>query len=110
MVDEVSLNWPEGGDLEMIRETFLKSGRKVLEKADVEMRDTGVTAETKMLEIETFGHRTADMIAADTEAWPADLIVIGTHGRRGLNRLLLGSVAEGVVRVATKPMLLIRGK
>jgi len=38
----------------------------------------------------------------------ADLIVIGTHGRRGVNRLLLGSVAESVARVATKPVLLIR--
>ena len=39
----------------------------------------------------------------------ADLIVIGTHGRTGFNRLLLGSVAEGVVRTASIPVLLIRG-
>jgi nucleotide-binding universal stress UspA family protein len=39
----------------------------------------------------------------------ADLIVIGTHGRRGFNHLLLGSVAEGVIRLATKPVLVIRG-
>ncbi|MFZ3083049.1 universal stress protein [Rhodoferax ferrireducens] len=49
-------------------------------------------------------------IAADAEAWPADLIVICTHGRSGLTHLLMGSVAEGVVRIATKPVLLIRGK
>ena len=110
VVDEVSLNWPEGGDFVEIKETFRKSSRQILEKADAEMRKAGMTAETKMLEIETFGHRVADMIAAEAEAWPADLIVIGTHGRRGVNRLLLGSVAEGVARVATKPVLLIRGK
>ncbi len=110
VVDEVSLNWPEGGDFAAVRETFRKSSRKILEKADAEMRKAGVTAETKMLEIETFGHRVADMIAVEAEAWPADLIVIGTHGRRGVNRLLLGSVAEGVARVASKPVLLIRGK
>lgn len=110
VVDEVSLNWPEGGDLEEVQETFRKFSRKILEKADAGMRKAGMTAETKMLEIETFGHRVADMIAAEAEAWPADLIVIGTHGRRGMNRLLLGSVAEGVARVATKPVLLIRGK
>ena len=34
-------------------------------------------------------------------AWPADDIVMGSHGRRGMNRLLLGSVSEGVVRHAT---------
>lgn len=41
--------------------------------------------------------------------FPADLIVIGTHGRRGLNRFLLGSVADGVVRLSPSPVLLIRG-
>ena len=39
----------------------------------------------------------------------ADLIVIGTHGRRGLARALLGSVAENVVRTATRPVLTIHG-
>jgi nucleotide-binding universal stress UspA family protein len=63
-----------------------------------------------MAEIETIGHRVADVIAAEAAAWPADLIVVGTHGRRGVNRLLLGSVAEGVARVATRPVLLIRGQ
>ncbi|KTD42196.1 universal stress protein [Legionella parisiensis] len=42
--------------------------------------------------------------------WPADLIVVGTHGRRGYQHLLLGSVAEGVIRNAPMPVLLIRGK
>ena len=110
VVDEISLNWPEGGDFEEVKETFRKSGRKILEKADAEMRKAGMTADIKMLEIETFGHHVADTIAAEAETWPADLIVIGTHGRRGVNRLLLGSVAESVARVATKPVLLIRGK
>ncbi len=40
--------------------------------------------------------------------WQADLIVIGTHGRRGFRHLLLGSVAEGVIRMAAQPVLLIR--
>ena len=39
----------------------------------------------------------------------ADLIVLGTHGRRGLARALLGSVAEKVVRTATVPVLTVRG-
>ena len=39
----------------------------------------------------------------------ADLIVIGTHGRRGLARALLGSVAENVIRTATRPVLTIHG-
>lgn len=39
----------------------------------------------------------------------ADLIVVGTHGRRGLARALLGSVAENVIRTSTRPVLAIRG-
>lgn len=46
-------------------------------------------------------------LAVDLEA---DLIVVGTHGRRGLRRLLLGSVAEGVVRLAHCPVLVVRPK
>ena len=41
--------------------------------------------------------------------WRADLIVIGTHGRRGLKRLVMGSDAEQIVRTAPAPVLLVRG-
>lgn len=40
--------------------------------------------------------------------WPADLIVIGSHGRGGVKRALLGSVAEGVMRHAPCPVLVVR--
>lgn len=42
--------------------------------------------------------------------WPADLIVIGSHGRGGIRRALLGSVAEGVMRHAPCPVLVVRAK
>lgn len=42
--------------------------------------------------------------------WPADLIVIGSHGRGGVRRALLGSVAEGVMRQAPCPVLVVRAK
>jgi nucleotide-binding universal stress UspA family protein len=40
--------------------------------------------------------------------WPADLIVIGTHGRTGMKHMLIGSVAEKVVRLATCPVCTVR--
>ncbi|MDX2052420.1 MAG: universal stress protein [Polyangiaceae bacterium] len=46
-------------------------------------------------------------LASDLES---DMLVVGTHGRRGVERLLLGSVAEGVVRMASCPVLVVRGK
>lgn len=73
-------------------------------------RGAEIPVETRLIEINTLGHSIPEMIAEDAETWPADLIVICTHGRRGLSHLFLGSVAERVVRVATKPVLLIRGK
>jgi nucleotide-binding universal stress UspA family protein len=49
-------------------------------------------------------------IVAAAKDWPADLIVIGSHGRAGIKRALLGSVAEGVMRHAPCPVLVVRAK
>ena len=54
--------------------------------------------------------RVSDVINKQADEWPADLVVIGTHGRRGFDRIMLGSVAEAVVRTCNSPVLLIRGK
>jgi len=53
--------------------------------------------------------RVSDAIVEEARRWGADLIVTGTHGRRGLDRLLLGSVAEGVARASPVSVLLVRG-
>jgi universal stress protein A len=47
-------------------------------------------------------------IVAAAQELGADLIAMGTHGRRGVTRLVLGSVAESVVRTAPCPVLLVR--
>ena len=52
--------------------------------------------------------RVSEEIVEEARRWQADLIVLGTHGRRGLNRLLLGSVAEAVVRISPVSVLLAR--
>jgi nucleotide-binding universal stress UspA family protein len=52
----------------------------------------------------------ATEIAKAAKEWPADLIVIGSHGRSGVKRALLGSVAEGVMRHAPCPVLVVRAK
>lgn len=111
VVDSVNLNlsteFPQSSE---ISDALTKNGREILRKAEAVARGAGIAVETRLIEIDTLGHRIPEMIAADADAWPADLIVICTHGRSGLSHLFLGSVAEGVVRVATKPVLLIRGK
>ena len=97
-------NWSEFFD------AITQNGQEILRKAEAEARTAGVPVESKLIVIDTMDHNIPEMIAANASAWPADLIVICTHGRRGLSHLLLGSVAEGIVRVATIPVLLIRGK
>jgi len=50
------------------------------------------------------------LILEQAKGWHADVIVMGTHGRRGIFRLAMGSDAEQVVRGATVPVLLVRGQ
>ena len=86
-----------------------KSAEAVLEKAAARARDAGLQVEKRLAGLETFTDRAAELINAEASAWNADLLVIGTHGRRGVNHLLLGSVAEAVIRTSKVPVLLIRG-
>ena len=108
VVDEVSLNYESDfADLGAIQRRFQESGSKILEKAEATARQAGANYETKLLELDRLTLHVPDIIAAEADAWPADLIVIGSHGMR---RLILGSVAEGVARISSKPLLLIRGE
>lgn len=97
-------------DFKEVRNAAIRHGEEAQQNAKKLAQERGVEAETRLIEIKTAGDRVTDMISKEADEWPADLIVIGTHGRRGFNNLLMGSVAEGVVRIASKPVLLIRGK
>ena len=106
----LSVEFPTRSEASEVSESIVKAGQKILSDAEATAAAAGLAVETHLITIDTMNQRIPEVIANDAEAWPADLIVIGTHGRRGLSRLFLGSVAEGVARVATKPVLLIRGK
>ena len=81
-------------------------GKSLLAQAAARVRRAGVVADTVM--IESIGAPAADFIVEQARRWPADLIVMGTHGRRGLLRVAMGSDAENVVRIASVPVLLVR--
>lgn len=91
-------------------EALRKPAQAILDEAASLAREAGVEAETKLLVIDKLGDRVADEIARLAKRWKADVIVVGTHGRRGASRLFLGSVAETIVRCATTPVLLVRGQ
>ena len=65
-------------------------------------------AQVKASSVPASGQRIAEAIVLGAENLHADLIVIGTHGRGGIEELLLGSVAQGVSHHANVPVLLIR--
>jgi len=110
VVEDIPLNIDTEYALDAYQEAMRKTGEAVLRKAEAVARESGVTPETKLLQIETLGHRITNLVVEEAQSWPADLIVLGTHGRRGFNHLLMGSVAEGIVRISPQPVLLIRGK
>src|SRR5438128_4915941 len=82
-------------------------GRKILASAATVARKAGLACDTVLLESLT--GPAAEPIVRQARKWPADLIVIGTHGRRGLKRLVMGSDAEQIVRNAPAPVMLVRG-
>jgi len=95
-------------DYAALQEAVRHTGERTLAQAAEKARQSGMTAETALLDAK--GKRIAGVIKDDALHWQADLIVIGTHGRSGLSRLLLGSVAEAVARDAPVPVLLVRAE
>ncbi len=99
-----------GVDYEKLEASFKEYGQQFLDKMQTIAREHHADCEAQLLEMNPSQEKVPEKIIEAAKNWPADLIVIGTHGRRGYQHLLLGSVAEGVIRNAPMPVLLIRGK
>jgi nucleotide-binding universal stress UspA family protein len=95
-------------DMSALLQSMEETGKKALEEAAALAKAGKVRAETA--QVQSRGRYVSDVILDQAKTWRADLIVMGTHGRRGLNRLLLGSDAERVLREAPVPVLLVRGE
>ncbi len=105
VVDEMVLMTPyefSGNLLTILRENATKVLADALEIA----KAAGITADQKL--IDEPGMRLGEVIAGAAREWEADLVVLGTHGRRGLSRVMLGSGAEQIIRHAPVHVLLIR--
>ncbi len=83
-----------------------EAGRRLVAAAQAKAARHKIKAKSVLREIVIGG--AADAIVREARRQRADLIVLGTHGRRGLRRLVLGSDAEQVVRAAPVPVLLVR--
>ena len=83
-----------------------EGGKRVLARAQAVAEKQGVRSKAVLREM--IGGPAADKVVREARKQRADLIVLGTHGRRGMRRLVLGSDAEQVVRTASVPVLLVR--
>ena len=110
IVNELVLDctWAPGLYSETLFESLRKGGEKILDAAEKVVVSQGIRPTRVM--VESIGGIAADLILEQAKGWHADVIVMGTHGRRGIFRLAMGSDAEQVVRGATVPVLLVRGQ
>lgn len=93
-------------DIEKVKGEIRNDGNHLLDQALATAAAAGCKAERRL--IESTRKRVAEMIADAAREWQADLVIVGTHGRRGVERLLVGSVAENLTRIATTSLLLVR--
>ena len=108
IIDDLAIaqNFDANFDTGFLFEELKAAGRRAITNATALLQRHKIKAETALFE--TTGKRVADVIVRDAAKWKADVIVMGTHGRRGINRLMLGSDAETVLRHAHCPVLMVR--
>lgn len=90
-----------------ITDILRENGKKTLEDAEETARLSGVSVSSKL--VESMG-QVSQAIINEVSKCHADLIVMGTHGIRGFERLVMGSDAETVARTSPVPVLLVRDK
>jgi nucleotide-binding universal stress UspA family protein len=83
-----------------------RGGERILAEARERVANAGVAVSVVL--VEEVAHPVADLVVAQANEWRADLIVIGSHGRRGFDRAMMGSDAERIVRCAPVPVLVVR--
>ena len=98
---------PYSGQSGAVINAMRGAGEKILADALAIVESAGVAADTVL--VDRLGAHLAETVAEQAEKWEASLIVVGTHGRRGVARMLMGSGAEQIIRIAPGPVLVIRG-
>jgi nucleotide-binding universal stress UspA family protein len=83
-----------------------EAGEQILQDGRKRVKDAGIGVDSTLFD--SLSGRLCDRVADEARKWHADLIVLGTHGRRGVGRVLIGSDAEQIVRTAPVSVLLVR--
>lgn len=111
VVDEFPVNnIALGIDFDRYREEMIKEGTQILDTAKQIAKKNHLAVEVELVEIDDASKNISKKIIETVLKLKSDLLVLGTHGRGGFNRLILGSVAEETIRVSPIPVLLVRAK
>ena len=96
-------------DVGLVSHAVLEAAKAVLLQAQQRLEEHGIEAETGLIDLTgTVNRNIPQSILRAADAWGASLIVLGTHGRSGVRRFFLGSVAEQIIRTSNIPVLLVR--
>ncbi len=96
-----------GPAMQQLLDQLRSSGESILHDSITAVRAAGVAVDSRL--IEALGSEAGECVIEQGASWPADLIVCGTHGRRGVRRVLMGSDAEYILRHSSVPVLMVRG-
>ena len=99
-----------GYDPTPIYDALVAESDRVTRQASDRLKKEGVNGQSGVADNFLTGKTTAEQIQHTADAFQADLVILGTHGRSGFKRLVLGSVAEAFVRLSTRPVLLVPQK
>ncbi|OMR76942.1 universal stress protein [Burkholderia pseudomallei] len=95
--------------IHMLEDAFVEESERALAVARQLLDEVPGQSSTAALSTDLTSDDVAHTIVREAERWPADLLVMGTHGRRGVSRWLLGSIAQRVARLTPIPLLLVHG-
>ena len=109
VVDEMA--WLSGYDqfgfsAGALLKAMIDAGNAILHDGLARAKAAGVQADRMLFD--DFGQRLDETVSKAAKLWNADLVVVGTHGRKGIARLALGSGAEQILRTAPVPVLVVR--
>ncbi len=99
---------PYAGQSYSVIGVMREAGEKILLEGLAIVQSAGAQADTVL--VDHLGAHLAEAVTAEAKTWDASLVVVGTHGRRGIRRMLLGSGAEQIIRLASCPVLVIRSE
>jgi nucleotide-binding universal stress UspA family protein len=94
-----------GANIGPVLDALRAAAKRTLARIERRARAAGIEPSTALAD--NLGGRVADAIIDEAKRWKADVIVMGTHGRRGVKRMLLGSDAELAIRYSPVPVLLV---